>query len=228
MYVLKDNIDMAGIYDVITRGTAEIYHQEDQNIFLKDLRSGAYMLSVNNPEKGIRWLQERENARYDLMELWQKECAEYCRDRYHLDTIMECRQAVWVKDSIKPLASSDLQIREPDDQEMELIFREYNLIPRDEMMQVRALHNIFVGCLSTGEIAGFIGMHMEGSIGMLEILPAYRRCGYAAELEHFMIQRTLEMGLIPFGQIEVWNEASIALQQKMGMTVSEKSVFWLF
>ena len=66
MYVLKDNIDMAGIYDVITRGTAEIYHQEDQNIFLKDLRSGAYMLSVNDPEKGIRWLQERENARYDL------------------------------------------------------------------------------------------------------------------------------------------------------------------
>ena len=106
MYVLKDNIDMAGIYDVITRGTAEIYHQEDQNIFLKDLRSGAYMLSVNDPEKGIRWLQERENARYDLMELWQKECAEYCRERYHLDTIMECRQAVWVKDSIKPLASS--------------------------------------------------------------------------------------------------------------------------
>ena len=228
MYVSKENVDMVGIYDVMARGTAEIYHQEQEDFFLKDLQSGTYMLTVRDPEKGIRWLQENERANYTLMEMWQQECADYCQSRYRFEHKMECRQAVWLQDSPTSDKCSSLQIREPEDAEMAFILKEYTVLEPAEMEQVRALHQLYVGCLASGEIAGFVGMHLEGSIGMLKVLPQYRRRGYAAELERFMIQRTIEMGLVPFGQIEVWNEASISLQQKMGMVISEKSIFWLF
>ena len=228
MNALKKNADMVGIYDVMARGTAEIYHQEQEDLFLRDLQSGTYMLTVRDPEKGIRWLQEKEGAAYTLMEMWQQECADYCQNRYHFEHKMECRQAIWLQECPPSDKFSSLQIREPEDAEMAFILREYTVLEPAEMRQVRALHQLYVGCLASGEIAGFVGMHMEGSIGILKVLPQYRRCGYAAELENFMIRRTMEMGLIPFGHIEVWNEASISLQQKMGMTISEKSIFWLF
>ena len=228
MYGLKENVDMVGIYDVLARGTAEIYHQEQEDFFLRDLQSGTYMLTVRDPEKGIRWLQEKEGAAYTLMELWQQECADYCKNRYRFEHKMECRQAVWLQERPPSDKLSSLQIREPEDAEMAFILNEYTVLEPAEMKQVRALHHLYVGQLSSGEIVGFVGMHMEGSIGMLKVLPQYRRRGYAAELEQFMIRRTMEMGLVPFGQIEVWNEASIALQQKMGMIISEKSIFWLF
>ena len=65
-------------------------------------------------------------------------------------------------------------------------------------------------------------------MGLLEIFPAFRRKGYGAELESFMISRMLERGLLPYCQVEVDNEKSLALQWKLGMTVSREKVYWVF
>ena len=35
------------------------------------------------------------------------------------------------------------------------------------------------GAFQKGELLGFIGMHSEGSVGMLEVLPQHRRKGAA-------------------------------------------------
>ena len=78
-----------------------------------------------------------------------------------------------------------------------------------------------------GALAGFIGAHPEGSMGMLHIFPEYRRrhLGYALEAEQ--IRRFLEQGIIPFCHIVHSNKASLALQKKLGLTFSEELVYWL-
>ncbi len=84
------------------------------------------------------------------------------------------------------------------------------------------------GAFVSGELAGFAGTHDEGSIGLLQVLPQYRRLGLAYALEAFMINRQLSLGLLPFGQVRVHNDPSLALQKKIGMTLSDKIVHWLF
>jgi len=69
---------------------------------------------------------------------------------------------------------------------------------------------------------------LEGSIGLLEIFPEYRRLGYGTALESFLVNQMLEKGQVPFGLIEVNNKNSIDLQNKLGFKISEDKVYWLF
>lgn len=79
-----------------------------------------------------------------------------------------------------------------------------------------------------GVLAGFIGTHPEGSMGMLHIFTEYRRRHLGFALEAEQIRRFLEQGIIPFCQIVDTNAASLALQKKLGMTFSDELVYWLY
>ena len=83
------------------------------------------------------------------------------------------------------------------------------------------------GAFVGGALAGFIGTHAEGSMGMLEIFPEYRRRGLGCALEAGLIRRLLERGEIPFCQVIEGNEASMRLQEKLGMTFSDEPVYWM-
>ena len=74
---------------------------------------------------------------------------------------------------------------------------------------------------------GFIGFHDEGSMGLLYVDEAYRHQGVAASLESYLINRQLEWGWVPYGQIAVDNEPSKKLQEKLGLYLSSGTVWWL-
>lgn len=76
-------------------------------------------------------------------------------------------------------------------------------------------------------LAGFIGLHQEGGIGLLEVFPAYRRRGLAAALVQGMVRRRLAEGAIPFGHIVEGNEPSLRLQKKLGFSFSKEFVYWM-
>lgn len=72
----------------------------------------------------------------------------------------------------------------------------------------------------------FIGRHAEGSIGLLEVLPQYRRRGLATLLQSYMIGLELSRGRVPYGQVFDGNDASLALQQSLGMSRSMGPLYW--
>ncbi len=79
-----------------------------------------------------------------------------------------------------------------------------------------------------GECVGFIGTHGEGSIGLLKVIPEYRRKGIANALEARMMNRKIKTGETPFAHVVVGNYKSIALQNKMGMEIADKIVTWVW
>ena len=102
----------------------------------------------------------------------------------------------------------------------------YPYLDEDEVLEHIRDGRLFAGYCK-GEWIGFIGEHPEGSIGILEILPAHRRRGFGYDMENFMITRVYNRGQVPFVQVKVDNEVSISLQRKLGMTLADKSCFWL-
>lgn len=84
------------------------------------------------------------------------------------------------------------------------------------------------GLFEGDALAGFIGTHSEGSMGMLEVFPEYRRRGYGLLLEKFLIAWHLERSMTPFGHVVDGNEASLRLQQKAGMEVGSLPVIWVY
>ena len=83
-----------------------------------------------------------------------------------------------------------------------------------------------LGAFVDGEVAGFVGFHDDGSNGMLEVLPPYRRRGLGRALEQAVLNLALERGFTPFGQVFTDNAVSIALQKSMGLTLSDEPVYW--
>ena len=90
-------------------------------------------------------------------------------------------------------------------------------------MEAGQLWGLFEG----GQLAAFIGVHHEGSMGILEVLPEYRRQGLAMALEGWLIRWHLERGWTPFCHVYEDNPASHALQKKLGLTPAPEQVVWL-
>ena len=91
-----------------------------------------------------------------------------------------------------------------------------------------AVERGLLGAFVDGAPAGFVGFHDEGSIGMLEVLPEYRRRGLGEALEAGAVRLALSRGQYAFGQVETENAASLALQKKVGLELSDRELFWLF
>lgn len=84
------------------------------------------------------------------------------------------------------------------------------------------------GGFKDGECVGFIGTHEEGTMGMLEILPEFRRHGYGEALEQFLANDYIDQNRIPYCHILETNSASLSLQRDMGFWLSEgKRLVWL-
>jgi ribosomal protein S18 acetylase RimI-like enzyme len=79
-----------------------------------------------------------------------------------------------------------------------------------------------------GRTFGFIGRHQDGSMGMMEVLPKYRRQGWGERLERALIKMILNEGELPYGHVIVGNEASAKLQDKLGFMRCKKVVTWLW
>ena len=77
-------------------------------------------------------------------------------------------------------------------------------------------------------LIGFMGEHLEGSMGLLYVFPEYRHKGFGAALQRHLMARTMEEGFVPFGQVEKDNLASLRLQEKLGMTQSERLIVWMW
>lgn len=83
------------------------------------------------------------------------------------------------------------------------------------------------GAFINSSLAGFIGRHSDGSMGMLNVFDDYKRRGIGEELEKFMINYVMSYGRIPFCDVYTDNAPSLALQRKLGMTEGHGHTFWI-
>ena len=82
--------------------------------------------------------------------------------------------------------------------------------------------------ISDYHLAGFAGVHQEGALGMLEVVPAFRRRGLAEALEAAVIARVLEAGGFPYCHVRLGNTASESLQEKLGLVFDQgRTLCWL-
>ena len=65
-------------------------------------------------------------------------------------------------------------------------------------------------------------------MGMLYVLPEYRRQGWGERLERALTKIVLTQGDLPYGHVVVGNEASARLQEKLGFICCSQVVTWMW
>lgn len=233
-------IENLNIDRVIKRGTAQIIEKTDDAILLKDTRSKALMLACDDVSKGMEILKQNiddtkrnigdtkqnNGEMKPLIMISNAELGRRVADKFGYENIMECYQMAFLSKE-PPKADDVLEYKTATMEDFPLISREYGLVSKEELKELIERGNIVMGYENSSPV-GFIGEHMEGSVGLLQVLQEHRRKGYGTALEIEMIRRTLEKGYIPFGQVVVGNTASLELQKKLGLTKSEGTIFWMW
>ena len=156
-----------------------------------------------------------------------QELIESLTRNYDFVVAMECCHAVY--SSTQPIFYSlpeGAEIRLLDQSHLDFVHAHYHMV--DDVAYIReridaGMFGVFFG----DTLAGFVGTHEEQTMGLLQMLPEYRRLGLAYALEAHLINHLLSIGQTPFCQVAIHNEPSLALQRKLGMTISDTMVYWL-
>lgn len=138
----------------------------------------------------------------------------------------ECLQAVYTGGPI-PIEREDVTVRQLNISDMPFILENYHHPGAKEEHIRERLNEYMVGAFVDGRCAGFAGIHEEGAIGLLEVLPDYRRRGIAEFIEAHAINWCIQNSRLPYCHVMADNAASIALQEKLKFTFDTKPLYWL-
>lgn len=235
-YLRRDKLHHMDMIENIRRGQADVIAVREDGVLLRDKNCGIYMLTAASKDAGERLLSLTDSNAEEFI-CHQKFLADSILARFGKEHCGECWQMVYTRK--QPfLEDWDVNICPLEESFTDEVFAHYNrLHTREEIarfLRKGAIYGAFVSETADAEglnkevLAGFIGTHEEGSIGMLEVFEPFRKRGIAQALEKYMFNRTLEKGFTPYGQVFTDNEASFRLQEKLGLKVSKKKIYWIY
>ena len=218
-------IKYLGLDRVLKRGTGEIIADSDNALLVRDSVSGAYFLACEDQAAGLSLLDRYVGSKCTLLMVSNRALGEIVFEKYRFSEKMECYQVAYYGE--KPEISDGLSIRIAEESDLPMLLEHYQMLSPAELAEVVRRKSILLG-YDRGQLVGFIGEHLEGSMGLLYVFPEYRRRGYGTALQKAFIAKTMERGWIPFGQVEKSNLNSLKLQEKIGMTCSDDLIVWMW
>lgn len=220
----KDKLLHIDMIEPLKRGHGELLYWEEDGILIKEKESGAYMISAKSLASGEKILSVIDEEPEQFVS-HQSFLNESIIKKFQLQLQCECANAVYTRKESLPV-QKNWDIRPLDKRFQQIIFEQYHTFSDEAYIAERVKSGVMYGIFEENALAGFIGMHREGSIGMLEILEPYRKKGYGRALETFYINRHLQQGFTPFGQIITGNQASEKLQQSLHLYISKEKSCW--
>jgi len=156
-YLEKNSLFHMGMIFPIKRGSAEVIYADCDGVFIRDRASGAFMLSFDDLNKGIEFLNDI--GRVDLLCVYQKELADYLQAKHSYAKCMENFQAVYMKEELVEISCRDLEIKPLDRGYLEMVYEHYHDDVSYEYLKRRLEAGAIFGGFVEGELCGFAGTH---------------------------------------------------------------------
>ena len=212
--------------ETLSRGLGEVLYAEGKNVLIYLPEIGNAMLNAEDEEHLEKMLPLIPKAVsghsiVTVTDRWNERVSEILG--YHGS--MLCSQACYTRGEPLPVRHKD--IRQLTVEEVPYVAEHYHLGDEIYVRERITAGDVF-GIYIEGKLCGFIGCHNDGSMGMLYVEDAYRRQGLAASLEGYLINKQREQGMIPYAHIVNGNEASIQLQERLGLNLSDPAIWWLY
>ena len=224
-YSFNDPVHYCCFIDGITNGTYEVSYAGDHGVLAAVKGRDITVISAGSIEDAVWFAAELDSPK--VIQCLNEEIVDFLKASYGLKGSVACYNCAYIKrDKID--FTSPYEIRTLDISFKDMICSNYDLGGPEEIEEQLSSGRMIGAFSESGELMGFIGTHMDGSVGMLFVFPEFRRLGVAYALEAELINRLLDTGHIPYCHIISDNSPSLALQRKLGYTVSDKMVYWLY
>lgn len=231
--LLKQKLLHMDMIELINRGRAVLVAREDEKILLKDKDTDIFYYA-GDTEEFLQKLSESVQNSIETLVLHEKDLASTVKEAFDLREVQECYQAVYTQK--ERLSITGLYRADGQPTEAGLVIRPFTIEdckkmtacePKDIYIQERMASGCMYGAFLEGKLAGYIGIHADGRIGMLYVFEEYRGRNIAKALETYMINLTLELGWTPYGTIPEDNTPAIKLQESLGIPLAKAPVVWL-
>lgn len=221
-YLQQDELLHIDMLEPIRRGHGKVLFAGRHGVLLLELHSHVYMLSADSVETAQLLLPMMEQP--DLIVVHHDYERDLAAKRFGMTQLSCCYQVIYPHDDtplwgdVRPLGVEYL----PE------VLEHYRMHMEPEEAREHLLRGEIVGQFVDGNLAGFIGTHLEGAIGMLEVYPPYRRHGIGQNLIRFMARLWQGRGCTAFAQIVYDNQRSLLLQEKLGARRSKSMMYWMW
>ena len=225
-YLNQNRLLFLNMLEVLRRGSAELLYAGADGVLLYDREVKAHMLAAEDPAALEKMLPLMAGC--DSLvghQLWYKDAL---AERFGLKEEQLCYQAAWLAPEPPAVPEFGGELRLLDQSWAPWAYRHYSHAFGGVEYMEAAIQRGMLGAFVDGSCAGFVGFHAEGAIGMLEVLPEYRRRGIGEALLRGIAALAVGRGQYAFAQVIADNAPSLALQRKAGLAVSEEMLFWLF
>ncbi len=225
-YLNRDRLHHIDMLETFDREEAELLYADEDGVLIISESCGAYLVSTESEALMDRFCDMMLSP--VLITTHQTKFLPLLNERFGFNKNNECYQCAYLQTNrLDELIPGGIELHDLTLSEIDFVLRHYDHIPFREYIEDR-ISTGMIGAFSGSEPIGFIGTHSDGSMGMLEVLPEYRRRGIAYSLEAALINRLRDQKKIPYAQIFTTNSDSILLQKKLGMSFSDETLAWMF
>ncbi len=216
-YINRDPYLNHPLLKAIERGF-EVIKADSSGVLVADSDHSFALLSADQPEQFLPLIEKPA-----LMVVIGHTAAERVRQHFHFENQLVSLQYYYPHPDI----ASDFQLEPAALADLTAIAQIYKLASEEELRKSIEMGWLWVA-RDEGKIIGFIGRHSDGSLGMMEVLPNYRRQGWGERMERALIKLVLAEGDLPYGHVVIGNEASRLLQEKLGLVCCKDEVVWFW
>ena len=173
-YLERDSLRYMDMLEPIRRGMVEVAALREDGVLLYNLPGELYMLAADSVESAQALCAGVEKM--ELAVAHSRETGEYLQKRYGIARCQGCTQAAYLGKEPFP-AAQGVEIRPLGQEAFSVVFANYHSFSDPKYIRERLDAGVMRGAFAQGQLLGFIGMHSEGSVGMLEVLPPGRGPG---------------------------------------------------
>jgi tRNA (guanine37-N1)-methyltransferase len=223
----KDKRNNIPMIELLNAGQGEIICWDGENVLLLDKITGLCMMLAAD-EAALEQLMKKVPKH----EEWIFTVQSFVKDTLKAQGFEVwgsggCSQYLYTEKAFLPVKYKDIRPVAVDDvEDLEYISAHYRHEDK-EYIAGRIRAGEMYGAYAENKIIGFIGIHREGSMGMLYVDEAFRRRGIAGALESYCINRFIEKGRIPYCHVEENNTASEMLQERLGLYKAKNKAWWI-
>ena len=222
-YLSKEKRNNIHMMECLARGLGEILYFQGEDIVIYQREGKICMVNAAVQERGRELLTKCNLDEVELFVTGQGFIKSLLENNGY-NTLFSCYQFLYTEKATLPVHHKD--IRRLGLESLPYICKHYDM-GQAEYVNERILAGAMYGAFSEDHLVGFIGIHTEGSLGMLYVDEAYRKQGIASSLEAYLVNHMLEQGFTSFTQVKEDNEASIRLQEKLGFYRASNLFWWL-
>ena len=220
MYIdecLKDKITYCNLHQYL-KFEYEVLYSTENAFILKLLKLNIYVVDcINSEVEKVKIELEKYNATF--ITIWNDKLYQLIKSKFKYSC--KCYQAIYTGEKIKN--NGNLMHLKKED--LEYVKITYNKGRDAKEVEEGFKANNLLGYYENDKLIGFVGRHIEHSIGMLYVKEEFRRKGYGSLI--LKLAYSFFEDQIPFTQIIVDNIASLNLHKKIGCNFGKKYIYWL-